>query len=270
VAQNKNQERDAREARERLKRYNARQEVHAHQLSRRKRDNIYAVAGVIVIAAIAAVTQIFYFTSGPGAPTPEPTSSATATPTPTATPEANVGNVPSPDAAEARIWTGELTLNDTKLSIELDGAAAPQAVASVIQDITDGYYVDKTCHRLVDSDTAGLIQCGSIDGLGGGDTDYSFGPVENAPADSVYPVGSIAMARADSEYSNGHQFFIVYKEAQLSSADGLGYTIVGQVTSGLDDLQANITDAGLTPASEDSPNDGAPVTPTTITSVTIK
>jgi peptidyl-prolyl cis-trans isomerase B (cyclophilin B) len=265
VAQNKNQERDAREARERLKRFNARQSVHSHQVTRRRRDNLYAIAGVVIIAAIAATTQIFYFSSGPGAPTPEPSVSATPTPTATATPEANVGDVPSPDAAEARTWTGDLTLNETKLGIELDGAAAPQAVASVVQDITDGYFVDKTCHRLVNQDSFGVLQCGSLDGAGGPDPDYSFGPIENAPADGVYPAGTIAMARSDSAYSNGHQFFIVYKDTTLASTTG-GYSIIGTVTSGLDDLVDGIVAGGIADGAED----GAPVIPTTITSVTIK
>ena len=265
VAQNKNQEREAREARDRLKKYNARQAVHTHQVTRRRRDNIYAIAGVVVIAAIAAVTQIFYFTSGPGAPTPEPSSSVSSTPTPTPTPEANVGDVPSPDAAEARTWTGKLTLNKTKLGIELDGAAAPQAVASVVKDITDGYYVDKTCHRLVNQDTFGVLQCGSLDGTGAGDPDYAFGPIENAPADGIYPAGSIAMARSDSAYSNGHQFFIVFKDTTLPSTTG-GYSVIGSVTSGLDDLVSGIVAGGIADGAED----GAPVIPTTITSVTIK
>jgi len=267
VAQNKNQERDAREARDRLKKYNARQAVHTHQVTRRRRDNIYAIAGVVVIAAIATVAQIFYFTGGPGAPVPEPSSSAssTPTPTPTATPEANVGDVPSPDTAENRTWTGELTLNETKLGIELDGSAAPQAVASVVNDITDGYYVDKTCHRLVDQETFGVLQCGSLDGTGAGDPDYAFGPIENAPSDGIYPAGSIAMARSDSAYSNGHQFFIVFKDTTLPTETG-GYSIVGTVTSGLDDLVSGIVAGGIADGAED----GAPVIPTTITSVTIK
>lgn len=261
MAQNKNHEREAREARERLKRYNARQSVHEHQVKRRKRDNIYAVAGVLVIAAIAATTQIFYFSSGPGAPTPEASASAT----PTAAAGTNVGDVPSTDLAEARTWTGDLTLNDTDLAISLDGAAAPQAVSSFLQDINDGYFIDKTCHRLVDDPAAGLIQCGSVDGAGGEDDSYSFGPIENAPTDGVYPAGTIAMARiADNAYSQGHQFFIVFADAQLPDDTVGGYTVIGQVTSGLDDLQKDITDAGI---AEDGT---APVTPTTITALTIQ
>jgi peptidyl-prolyl cis-trans isomerase B (cyclophilin B) len=40
------------------------------------------------------------------------------------------------------------------------------------------------------------------------------------------------------------------------------------VTSGLDQLTANVTDAGLTPGTSET--DGAPVVPTTITSASLE
>ena len=80
MAPSKNAERDAREARDRLRRYNARRTVHAHQVKRRRRDNILAILGVVVVVAIATITQVFYFTAGPGLPTPSPTPSASSTP----------------------------------------------------------------------------------------------------------------------------------------------------------------------------------------------
>jgi peptidyl-prolyl cis-trans isomerase B (cyclophilin B) len=267
VAQGKNQDRAAREARERLRVFNARQEVHARGLRRRRRDNIAAIIGVVVVAALATVTQIFYFSAGPGAPAPEASASASATPTPSA--GENVGDVPSADLAEGRTWTGELDLNDVSLGISLDGAAAPQAVSSLVQDVKNGYFDDKTCHRLVnDGNTPELIQCGSVTGDGQGDPDYQFGPVENAPTDAVYPAGTIAMARGESEYSMDHQFFIMFEDAPLGTADS-GYTVVGQVTSGLDDLiDSDIVTAGLTPGNSET--DGTPVTPTTITKFTLE
>jgi peptidyl-prolyl cis-trans isomerase B (cyclophilin B) len=259
----KNQEREAREARERLRLYNARQSVHAHQVKRRKRDNIIAIAAVVVIATVATLAQLSYFTFGPGAPTPTPTDTSTPTPTATPTPEANVGDIPSPDAAEDRAWTGTMTLNSTELGITLDGVLAPQATASLVTDIRSGYFDGKTCHRLVATESANLIQCGSADGTGASDPNYQFGPLENVPADGVYPAGSIAMARSTSAYSNGHQFFITTTDTTLDGSTG-GYTIVGQVTSGLDDLKTDITDAGV------AADGTAPVTATTITSVTIQ
>jgi len=262
VASSKNQERDAREARERLKLYNARQGVHDHRVKRRRRDNLIAGIGALVIIVLAAGTQYFYFSGGPGTPEAAPSASAT----PEATGE-NVGDVPAADAAEARAWTGELVLNDIPLGITLDGALAPQATASLVGDIENGYLVGKTCHRLADTDGFKVLQCGSLDGSGASDPSYAFGPIENAPADDVYPTGTIAMARVgDDAYSNGHQFFIVFGDTTIPSDSAGGYTVVGQVTSGLEQLQAGVIDAGIA----DGATDGAPVVATTITAATIQ
>ena len=266
MAGSKSTEREAREARERLRRYNARQAVHENQMRRRKRDNLWAIGAVVVIAAIAVVLQLFYFNGGPGTPTPVPT--ATETPAPTPAAGANVGDVPDPSFIGGGIHTGELVLNDTvTLVISLNADLAPQAASSIAADSVSGYYVGKTCHRLVNGPSAALLQCGSLDGTGATDPSYSFGPIENAPADGVYPAGTVAMARAGNDaYSNGRQFFIVTSPTTLPADSAGGYTVVGQVTSGLDSLVAQITAAGTV----DGSSDGAPLIPTTITSFTIQ
>jgi peptidyl-prolyl cis-trans isomerase B (cyclophilin B) len=260
------QQREQREARDRLQRYQARQQVHATQNKRRIRDNIIAIAGVVIVAGLAAATQFFYFTAGPGAPTPSPSASATGAPAA----GTNVG-APDPSLAEGRTWTGEMVLNGTiTLGIELDGAAAPQATAGWVQDVANGYYDGKTCHRLATSDGFAFLQCGSIDGTGAPDPQFSYGPVENAPADNIYPTGTIAMARsADNGYSNGHQFFIVTDTTTLGSDSAGGYTIVGRVTSGLENLIQDVTSKGIATMGADG-STGTPVVPTTITKVTLQ
>lgn len=264
MAPSKSTERETREARERLRRYNARKTVHSQQLTRRKRDNIVAIGGVLVVAALAAVSQVFYFNGGPGTPTPAPSISAATPETPAGE---NVGDVPDASLAEARIWTGSITLNEIPLAFTLDGALAPQAVSSVIADIQSQYYQGKNCHRLLVSESAGLIQCGSLDGVGGSDPAYSFGPVETAGVEGVYRAGTIAMARAgDNAYSFGHQFFIVFADSTLPDDSVGGYSIVGQVTSGLDQFVAQIASGGIVGGTQD----GAPVIPTIITSFTIE
>jgi peptidyl-prolyl cis-trans isomerase B (cyclophilin B) len=258
-------EREAREARERAKRYAARQQVHDHKIARRKRDNLVAAGALVVVATLATVAQLFYFADGPGAPTPTPTPSATADPQAEGQ---NVGDVPSPGLAEARAWTGELVLNeDVELAIELDGATAPQAVSVFLQEAQAGYYDGKTCHRLLKGETAGLLQCGSADGEGSGDPEFAFGPIENAPEDGIYPAGTIAMARGADAYSQGKQFFVVFEETLLPGDAAGGYTVIGQVTSGLESLVSDIADAGIEETGDEG--DGAPAVPTTITSVTI-
>jgi peptidyl-prolyl cis-trans isomerase B (cyclophilin B) len=257
-------DRQAREERARLRTYQARQEVHVRKHRRRTRDNVIAVIALVVVLTLATAAQLFYFSGGPGTPEAEPT----ATPTPTATPPAgeNQGDVPSADLAEDRTWTGTLTLNDIPLGVELDGAAAPQAVSSEISLIQSGFYDGTTCHRLT-RENIWVLQCGDPAGDGTGGPGYSYGPVENAPTDSVYPAGTIAMARQQQNaYSQGSQFLIVYEDTTLTPDEAGGYTVVGRVTSGLDQLKSGITDAGTA----DGGTDGAPAVPVTITGFTIQ
>ncbi len=260
MATSKNQEREAREARDRLKAYNARQSVHKQQVRRRRRDNLVAGLGVLVVAAAATGVQLYYFNGGPGTPVPAPSSSASAQA------GANVGNVPDISVSEFRTWTGTMTINGIPLGLELDGAAAPQGVAAFVTDVQNNYFPGKTCHRMVLGADAGLLQCGSADGAGGSDATYSYGPIENAPADGTYKAGFLAIARTGSTFGNGHQFFIVFADTVLPDPDG--YTVIGKITSGLDQLVAGVVSGGITPAATET--DGAPVIPTSIGTVTIQ
>ena len=265
MASSKNQEREAREARDRLKAYNARQAVHTQQNKRRFRDNLFSGIGALAIITLIAGVQFIYFSTGPGAPVPEPSAS------PSAAAGANVGDVPDVTVSEFRTWTGDITINGIPLGIELDGAAAPQAVAAFVTDTTSGYYTGKTCHRLVSSPgTAELLQCGSENGDGQSDTTkYAYGPLENVPADGIYPAGYLAIARTGSAYGNGHQFFIVYGDSTLPGDTFGGYTVIGKITSGLDQLITGVVSGGFTPTTADG-NEGTPVIPTTIDSVTVQ
>lgn len=261
VAPSKTAERDARAARDRLRRYTARQSVHAQKVRRRSRDNLIWIVVAVLVIALAAFTQVLYFTAGPGVPLPTPVES-----TDPVDEGQNAEAVPDPSLAEARSWTGELALNEVALGIELDGAAAPQAVSAFINDVQGDYYAGKTCHRLTDGGFF-VLQCGSIDGAGGGDPDYTYGPIENAPGDDVYPAGTIAMARAGGDaFSNGHQFFIVYEDTTIPSDAAGGYSVIGTVTSRLDLLIEQIASKGVA----DGASDGAPVVPTTISNVSVE
>jgi peptidyl-prolyl cis-trans isomerase B (cyclophilin B) len=144
----------------------------------------------------------------------------------------------------------------------LDGAKAPQATSNAVFLAQNNFWNGSPCHRLV---TAGIyvLQCGDPTGSGTGGPGYSFGPVENAPANGVYPAGTVAMARSTSPDSNGSQFFIVYKDSQLPTTGG-GYTVFGTVTSGLDVVQ-KVAAGGAQGGS-----DGAPQRPISIVSATVK
>lgn len=276
MAQKKN-DRDARLARERLRAYQARQTVHERGRSRRRRDNWIAIVGVVVIAAAAVVLQLTYFGSGPGhhvvakpSASATPSASAASCVIPSDTSQ-DTGKVPVATTSVCKDWTGTLTLNgDIPLGITLDGSAAPQAVASTVNLIDQGFYTGTLCHRLTTGSGFQVLQCGGAKDLAdapSGGPGYSYGPIENAPSDNSYPAGTIAMARqSGNAYSNGSQFFIVYGDTTIPADDAGGYTVIGKVTSGLDQLVSQIADAGTS----DGSTDGAPKVATTITAATVK
>jgi peptidyl-prolyl cis-trans isomerase B (cyclophilin B) len=258
-------DRQAREERARLRTYQARQEVHRRKQRRRVRDNLIAAGALVIVLVLAVSAQLFFFDGGPGGSEAAPSASPSAEPDASEADE-NAREVPSPDLAEARTWTGELTLNGIPLAVELDGAAAPQAVASGVSLAQSGFYDGVSCHRLT---TQGIfvLQCGDPAGDGTGGPGYSYGPIENAPADDVYPAGTLAMARQGGNASSqGSQFFVVYEDSTIPSDAAGGYTVIGRVTSGLDQLQTAVIDAGVA----DGATDGAPAVPVTIDAFTLE
>jgi peptidyl-prolyl cis-trans isomerase B (cyclophilin B) len=169
---------------------------------------------------------------------------------------------PPPSDAEGRAWTAAVATSAGDLTVELDGASAPQAVASFLMLAGDGYFDGTTCHRLV---VGQLIQCGDPTATGYGGPGYAFGPIENAPAEQVYPAGTLAMARNGGDAaSQGSQFFIVLNEITVPNDSAGGYTVFGHVTDGLDAL-VGATAGGTV----DGSPDGRPATPVTIEGVVI-
>lgn len=266
----KNQGRDAREARERLRLYQARQGLHDRQRRRRLRDNLVGVGVLVVVAALATGSQLaFAGAHGSSKASASASASATATSTPSASATgSNTGDVPSKSIAKGTTWTGTLTLNkDVDLGIELDGAKAPQAASVEIDLIRKQFYEGTKCHRMANSASYQFLQCGSANGDGTGDAGFEYGPLENVPSDDQYAAGTIAIARSSSPYSQSTQFFIVFGDTTLDGSTG-GYTVVGKVTSGLSKLKSEITSKGIKDATSDG--SGAPKVTTTITGATIK
>ncbi|WP_146244303.1 peptidylprolyl isomerase [Curtobacterium sp. MCBD17_032] len=260
----------SREARERLRLYQARQGLHERQRRRRVRDDVVWAGALVLVAALATGSQLVH-ASNEGADGAQASASATATsgPTPSASATAgNTGDVPSKDIADGATWTGTLTLNDDiDLGIELDGAAAPQATSVEIDLIRKRFYDGTTCHRLADSADFHFLQCGSANGDGTGDAGFQYGPLENVPSDGRYAAGTIAIARGASPSSQTTQFFIVTDDTTLDPSTG-GYTVVGKVTSGLSDLVSQVTSQGIADAGADG--SGKPEVATEITGATIR
>lgn len=267
--------RSARETKRRIQQMEAKRALRRDQEGRRKRDNLIAAGAGATAVALAVVLQLTAFAGNPtedefaaaqaGLSSPPATASPSATPSAQAT---NGPNIPAAGIAAGKTFTGELVLNGSPLGVELDGTSAPQA-AAVFKSLSDeGFYNGKNCHRLTTGEAFGVLQCGSATGDGQGDPNYTWGPLENTPADNSYPAGTIAVARTgNNAYGNGTQFFIVYKDTVIPADSAGGYSVVGKVTSGLD-LVSKVAAAGVTPGS--SVTDGAPVEPVTIDSFSLK
>lgn len=233
----------------RVRDYRARQTVHQRRQRRQRRDSIIGALTALVV--LAGGTALLSTVQPPAAPAETAPAASETAPGETAAADSLV---PDPSLAEGRTWTGALTINGIELGVELDGAAAPQAVAAVLADTQRDYYDGKSCHRLTTSEGFSVLQCGSTDGQGSGDPSYMYGPVENAPADDVYAEGTIAMARQGGNAdSNGHQFFIVYGDTTIPSDAAGGYTVIGRVTSGLDQLSADVISLGTQGGVPDGP-----------------
>ncbi|MEN9714155.1 MAG: hypothetical protein RLZZ164_819 [Actinomycetota bacterium] len=238
--------------------YEAKQQIAETQAAQRKKDNrIAAIAGLSAFI-LAAGAQVGYTVLHPA---PKATDAAvTAAPSDSATPvQTNGPEVPAASIAENRVWKGTMSVNKTSLNIELFGDKAPQATANFISLAKKGFYSGVSCHRLT---TAGIfvLQCGDPKGDGTGGPGYSFGPIENAPTadasgSSVYQTGVIAMANSGGAYTNGSQFFIVYKDSPLPPT----YTVFGRVTANLSSLNSIIS-AGV----QGGGTDGKPVVATTL------
>ncbi|MET3902653.1 peptidylprolyl isomerase [Paenarthrobacter sp. 4246] len=261
--------RDDREAKRRIRQMEAKRALRQEQGKRRKRDNTIAIGAGTAAVILAVVLQLTVFSSNPTEA--EFAAAEAGLSSPSASPSASASNspdVPSPDTAAGKTFTGELALNSGVVGVELNGTAAPQA-AAVLKSLSDSsYYNGKFCHRLTTSETFGLLQCGAPSEDGADDPNYRWGPLENTPADNKYPAGTIAVARSgNNAYGNGHQFFIVYRDTTIPADTAGGYTVVGKVTSGLD-VVTNIAAAGL--KTGESTSDGAPVAPVTIDSFSLK
>jgi len=109
--------------------------------------------------------------------------------------------------------------------IELYAAKAPITVNSFVFLARQGYFDGVTFHRVLDGFMA---QGGDPTGTGGGGPGYKF---VNEDSDLKFDqAGVVAMANAGRN-TNGSQFFITFVPTPHLNG---GYTIFGQVVSGMD------------------------------------
>jgi cyclophilin family peptidyl-prolyl cis-trans isomerase len=147
------------------------------------------------------------------------------------------------------------------IDIDLFTTDAPKASQNFIDLANKGFYDDVVFHRVI---SGFVIQAG--DGefgkksslnrgrVGTGGPGYKF---EDEPVKGDYVRGALAMANAGPN-TNGSQFFICH--ADLTGRLPKNYTLFGQVTKGLDVVDAIADAAG----GKENPSDPVAITKVTI------
>ncbi len=257
-------------AKKSLKSFEEKQNVVDHRIKLRREDNKFALMATAIAFVVALAAQYSYFGFGPGLAKDFCVTFTQDAPTPNADGSPIINTIPDAAISECREWTGVMKINKADLGITLYGEQAPQAVANFVDLINKGFYNEVSCHRLT---TAGIfvLQCGDPNGDGSGGPGYSFGPIENVPETKegeqpTYLKGKLAMARVGNDAkSMGSQFFIVYEDSVIPSDSAGGYTVFGEVTTGLSGID-DIIKAGV----KDGSGDGQPKVKTSVTSITVK
>jgi peptidyl-prolyl cis-trans isomerase A (cyclophilin A) len=130
-----------------------------------------------------------------------------------------------------------LSTNQGDIVVELNARAAPVTVANFLQYVRDKHYDGTVFHRVID----GFMIQG-----GGFDTQMQQKPTREPIAHegrqalerggARNTIGTVAMARTNDPHSATAQFFINVKDNAFldPSFQSFGYTVFGQVVSGMD------------------------------------
>jgi cyclophilin family peptidyl-prolyl cis-trans isomerase len=158
------------------------------------------------------------------------------------------------DAAAS--YRATITTSLGTLRVDLRADIAPNTVNSFVFLARNHYFDGTTCHRAIQGF---VVQCGDPTATGSGGPGYLIG--EELDRIEPYQVGSLAMAKTSGATEHGSQFFLI--TGPNGTALPQEYTLFGQVAADdLDELAA--LDAVA------NPNDGPPLTPIDIASVTVE
>lgn len=269
-------------------------ERRAEEARKRRRNTLVGVAAFTVVLVVGGVLWFSgVFDDEPAADSEassEPEAAACSyTPADPADPNANpnltdVGVPPEPDGSTEPVVL-DVASTQGAFQMTLDPTTAPCATNSMKYLAENAFFDGSPCHRMVNSEVFGVLQCGDPTGSGSGGPTYSYlaepesvaglAPSPDGAA-AIYPRGSVAMAQGGGDPATGapptigSQFFICFQDTQLPP----DYTLVGTITAGLEVIEA-VAAAGndgsfeVAPDGSPGPGGGAPVTPITLTTVTV-
>lgn len=184
---------------------------------------------------------------------------------------------PTADQPAEGTTSVSFTINGGEIPMTFENASAPCTVAAVTSLVEQGFYDDTPCHRITVSESPeelAVLQCG--DPTGQGTSGPGFTIEDELPtglADSsmsgasLYPRGTVAMAKTAAPDSAGSQFFLVYADSALPPE----YAVLGTIDESGMAVLDQIADAGAKsddPSSPDSqvPRDEVRISEATVTS----
>ena len=142
------------------------------------------------------------------------------------------------------------------IDVQLDADTAPITVTNFIKLVQENFYDGLTFHRIMDGF---MIQGGDPLGNGTGGSDQTIkGEFKNNKVENniSHKRGVISMARSSDPDSASSQFFIVQTDSTFLDGD---YAAFGEVTSGMDVVDAICKEAKPTDDNGTIPADQQPV-----------
>ncbi len=202
---------------------------------KKERTQLWITLGVLVLAAIIIVTIIVSNSNKQTAAEPTAAEPTSAVPTAGGAIPTLIGTKTYSSAPPFLIDVTKTYLATVKMAkggefvIRLYPDKAPITVNSFVFLARQGYFDGTTFHRVLQDFMA---QGGDPTGTGGGGPGYQF---VNEDSDLTFDkAGVVAMANAGRD-TNGSQFFITFSDQSYLNG---GYTIFGQVISGMDVVNA--------------------------------
>jgi cyclophilin family peptidyl-prolyl cis-trans isomerase len=248
-------------------------ERRAEQTARRRRTLAIvatAVSVLVVVGAVLLLTGVFSGddddTAAADAPPAGSSAGCTYTPDQSGNPNlTDVGTPPNPESTPAKGTTTLLmSTGQGDLTLTLDRVTAPCAAASFSYLAAEKFFDGSPCHRMVNGESFGVLQCGDPSGTGQGGPTYKY--AEEVTPETTYPRGTIAMAKSGAPNTTGSQFFLVFADAQLSP----DYTVVGTVDEAGLAVLDQIAAAGNDGSMEPSPGGGKPNVPVVIETMAVQ
>ncbi|MDA8116773.1 MAG: peptidylprolyl isomerase [Actinomycetota bacterium] len=216
----------------------------------KKRKRRFRLGIIIAIVFVLALVAI-YFASRPTKSAP--TGKSTASTSTTAAKAKSTAALPCPPASGATTrvtsfpaappmcinpalhYTATVTTDVGTFVITLEPNIAPKTVNNFVYLARYRYFDGIIFHRVI---PGFVVQGGDPTGTGTGGPGYTI--PDELPKAGQYKIGTVAMANTGAPHTGGSQFFIVVGQSGTQLPPQ--YSIFGQVTSGMNVVQAIAAD----------------------------